>query len=144
MKPRTDPRTHRHRSFIDDSDARTMTATYFEDDDNGTDDDKPPPSDESSIEENQYSNEEAVVAVAAEVVSVIETPDHEHAVVTPGDAGFNKRSDVSDEIDTPVSGGQVTDGDWESSDDESVDSDYDRRHAVVVCQSLERWSNTRR
>ena len=49
-EPRTDPRTHRRRSFISDADARSITALYFEDDDNGTDDDKPPPLDDSNEE----------------------------------------------------------------------------------------------
>ena len=73
-------------------------------------------------------------AAAAEGASVIATPAHERAVATPGDAAFIKGSDESD---TPVSGGQVTDGDWEPSDEESIDSDYDRRHALVVRRSLE-------
>ena len=50
-EPRTDPRTHRRRSFRDSLDAVAVTALYLEDDDNGTDDDQPPPLDGSSDEE---------------------------------------------------------------------------------------------
>ena len=57
-EPRTDPRTHRRRSFIDDVDARAITALYLEDedDDDGTDNDQMPPLDGSSSEEKQYSD----------------------------------------------------------------------------------------
>ena len=128
-EPRTDPRTSRRRSFIDEGDARATTALYLGDDDNGTDDDQPPPLDGSSNEEKQYSEEDAAGAAAAEGASVIATPVHERVVVTSGDTAFIKGSDESD---TPASGGQVSDDeDWRPSDD-STDSDYARRHALVV------------
>ena len=134
-EPRTDPRTHRRRSFRDSLDAGAVTELYLgDDDDDGTDDDKPPPLDDSSDEEKQYSEEDSAGAAAAKGASVIATPAHERVVATPGDAAFIKGSDESD---TPASGGQVSDDEeWQPSD-ESTDSDYARRHALVVRNSLD-------
>ena len=64
---RTNPHTHRHRSFIDDADARVTTSLYLGDDDDDIGDDQPPPLDGSNTEENQYSDEDAAGTVTAEV-----------------------------------------------------------------------------
>ena len=75
MEPRTDPRTHRRRSFIDDVNARAITELYLEDEDDGTDDDKPPPLDENTFEGTQHNNGEAGAAAAADGASACTTQD---------------------------------------------------------------------
>ena len=108
-EPRTDPHTHRRRSFRDSLDASAVTNEYFSDTDSFADGDladMPALDGTSSDEQKERTDDEVEAVVAADVASVIETPAHERAVTTPGDHAFIKGSDESD---TPVSGGHGSD-----------------------------------
>ena len=86
-----------------------MTHDYFEDTDSWGDNDVTDMStlDRSSDEEQKEQREpddDISAVTAADSASVIATPAHERAVITPGDHVFIKDSDESD---TPVSNGHV-------------------------------------
>ena len=75
------------------------------------------------------------MAAAADSANVIVTPSHGRAVTTPDDYTFIKGSD---EEDTPIHRDDDQDVDWEPSNE---DRDYDRRHSIVVLNSLETGSD---
>ena len=109
QEPRTDPHTHRRRSFRDSLDASAVTSEYFSETDSFADGDltdMPALDGNSSDEQKQRTDDEVEAVAVADAASVIETPAHERSVATPGDHAFIKGSDESD---TPVSGGHDSD-----------------------------------